>query len=148
MSRTMPKAAPAGAKGLAPGHPCLGCGAKCCRYLSILTPAPSDRDEYHLIRWYLTHETVSVFIDERGHWYVYVAVRCRHLGKGDRCRIYERRPRVCREYAAETCEHRSDADDNIAEFDTPEQFERFFRRNFRWNGDRALRRHRRWRTVP
>ena len=41
---------------------------------------------------------------EKGKWYLEVASRCRHLDANNRCRIYPRRPTICRDHDPQTCE--------------------------------------------
>jgi len=60
---------------------------------------------------------------------------CRHLNADGSCRDYERRPQLCRDYGTEACERADHDDENIAEFTTVAQFERFFRANYRSGGE-------------
>ena len=132
--------------GLDRAHPCHACGSLCCRYVAVALDPPREPDDRDLIRWYLSHKGVSVYIDKDGDWWVQIGTDCRHLAADGSCAIYETRPQLCRDYDRKTCE-RSDHDvENIAEFDTLGEFERFFELNYRVAGDRVRRRHRRYRT--
>jgi Fe-S-cluster containining protein len=133
--------------GIHPENPCHGCESLCCRYIAVQTAQPRHRDEYELIRWQLAHEGVCVYVDAEGDWMVQVATPCRHL-VNHRCDDYENRPKVCREYESHSCERAGGGEENIAEFTTAEEFERFFRLNFRFQGSSVRRRHRTWRTAP
>ena len=143
----MAKGSKAVVEALAHGHPCRSCGALCCRYVAVALVAPKEPDDRDLIRWYLAHKRVCVYIDRDGDWWVQVGTDCRHLAADGGCRDYERRPQLCRDYGTETCERADHDDENIAEFTTVEQFERFFRANFRVEGKRLRRKHRRY-VVP
>lgn len=131
---------------LPPENRCAACESVCCRYIAVHIRPPRHRDEYELIRWYLAHRDVCVYIDTDEDWMVQVATPCTHL-ENHRCTIYPRRPKVCREYENHSCEQAAGGEENIAEFTTIEAFERFFRANFRCAGDSVRRKHRTWR-VP
>jgi len=66
---------------------------------------------------------------------------------GGACAIYADRPQLCRDYGTHACERADHDEENIAEFTTVEQFERFFEANFRVDGERVRRRHRRYRAA-
>lgn len=147
MTGAMAEKPKARASDLPKGHRCRACGSRCCRYISVAIVPPRERIDYELIRWYLTHRTACVYIDSRGDWMVQVDTTCRHL-INHRCAIYDRRPKICRAYSVSSCEASDHDEENIAEFATSEEFERFFRRNFRFEGQRVRRRHRVYRTGP
>ena len=117
---------------------CDGRPALCCRYTAVATHTPRERLDYELIRWYLVHSGISVYIDE-GEWHVYVEARCRYLSSAHRCSMYSRRPTICAEYGTHECERHTDEADPDISFDTVEEFERYFRKNFRFWGDRIVR---------
>jgi len=136
------------AEGLKHGHPCHSCGATCCRYVAVALAPPRDGGDRDLIHWYLSHKKVCVYIDKDGDWWVQVGTDCRHIAADGGCRIYESRPQLCRDYATHSCERADSEEHNVAEFDTVEEFERFFELNYRVAGDTVRRRHRRYRTAP
>jgi Fe-S-cluster containining protein len=133
--------------GLTHGHPCHACGATCCRYVGIALAKPRDREDHDLIRWYLLHRKVCIYIDKDEDWWIQVDTNCRHIGPDGACGIYETRPQLCRDYGSHACERADHDGENVAEFTTVEQFERFFAVNYRYVGAKARRRHRRYRTV-
>jgi Fe-S-cluster containining protein len=143
----MAKRKRAGVAALERDHPCHSCGAACCRYVAVALAPPRETADRDLIRWYLSHRRVCVYIDKDGDWWVQVGTDCRHLAPDGSCRDYARRPQLCRDYGTETCERADHDDENIAEFTAVEQFERFFARNYRVDGDRVRRRHRRYHAV-
>jgi len=86
---------------------CNDCGAKCCHDLvmPIYKPrTPGDVDE---LKWELQYDTVRVFI-RKHRWYRLIAGRCMYLDGDDRCTIYARRPRRCREMKPPECENFGD----------------------------------------
>ena len=130
------------------GHPCHSCGAACCRYVAVALTPPREADDRDLIHWYLSHTDVCIYVDKNGDWWIQVATDCRHIVADGRCAIYESRPQLCRRYGTDTCERADHDDENIAEFTTIEQFERFFRLNYRTEGKRVRRKHRRYLAPP
>jgi len=106
------------------GHgDCKACGAKCCRYIVVEIDKPkgkADRDE---IQWLLAHENVEVFRDNSDRtWNLQVHTDCTNLDANHRCRIYDDRFQVCRDYEEKTCEA-SDAELDVLMFRTTEEFD-------------------------
>ena len=124
---------------------CRACAGKCCTYFCFQIDEPDSYAEFENVRWYLCHEGVSVHIDD-GDWFLAVANRCRNLTRDGRCKIYENRPLICREYSHESCDHTSGDYEYEKLFETPEQMERYARktlgaRKFDAARKRALERH-------
>jgi Fe-S-cluster containining protein len=106
-----------------PERLCEFCDAKCCRYFALPIDKPSTFEEFDYVRWYLLHEGASVFVED-GDWFLLVHSPCKELGPDNRCRIYETRPQICREYSTARCEY----DDLFLfeqYFETPEQVEEY-----------------------
>lgn len=106
-----------------PERLCEFCDAKCCRYFALPIDKPSTFEEFDYVRWYLLHEGASVFVED-GDWFLLVHSPCKELGLDNRCRIYETRPQICREYSTARCEY----DDLFVfeqYFETPEQVEEY-----------------------
>jgi Fe-S-cluster containining protein len=83
---------------------CAKCTGLCCRYFALPIDTPKTRADYDDIRWYLCHEGISVFVED-GDWYLKVRNVCRHLsGRDHTCRIYDRRPKICRKYKHKDCD--------------------------------------------
>jgi Fe-S-cluster containining protein len=103
---------------------CEKCAALCCRYFVLEIDKPETRRQFDDVRWYLVHENTFVFIEKR-KWYLGVYARCKHLQQDNRCGIYERRPKICRDYSTENCDyHGGDYDWEIL-FSSAEQLERY-----------------------
>ena len=83
---------------------CAKCTGLCCRYFALPIETPEDKDDYEDIRWYLCHEGTSVFVEE-GNWYINIQNKCKYLSEGTyKCSIYEKRPKICREYTTDDCD--------------------------------------------
>ncbi len=102
------------------------CQARCCRYLTIMIPAPRRKVDFDELSWFLAHEDVSVYFNDR-RWHVEVRNRCRHLSADNLCAIYETRPGVCRSYDGEECEYPSRPRHDL-QFDTKEEFDAWWRK--------------------
>ncbi|MDR0869442.1 MAG: YkgJ family cysteine cluster protein [Planctomycetaceae bacterium] len=104
--------------------PCDYCPGKCCRYFALPIDTPDNWKQFDYIRWFLLHDSSSVFVDD-GTWYLLVHTKCKHLdGKTNLCLDYERRPNICREYSSAKCEYE---DHYVYDqyFELPEQVEEY-----------------------
>lgn len=85
--------------------------AKCCMYLTIQVEKPRTLYDFEGMLWRIAHQDIEYFVQEK-KWYMMVHNPCRFHDGNSRCRIYESRPKVCRNHSTEKCE-----------FDTPCDFE-------------------------
>lgn len=83
---------------------CDQCVALCCRYIALPIENPENARDYDHIRWYLMHENVVVFIEDK-QWYIGFFGKCKHLQPDNRCGVYLTRPRICRQYDTHNCEY-------------------------------------------
>ena len=82
---------------------CKGCNALCCRYVALEIDCPEDIEDFENIRWYVAHKNVNVFVEEDGTWNIEFITPCEFLDENNLCKIYEKRPKICREYSKEEC---------------------------------------------
>ncbi len=102
-------------------NPCIACPAPCCHDLATPIDKPREKSDIEDVRWQLRYDTVSVAI--RNHrWYQVVKGRCIYLGRDNMCRIYDKRPRKCREHNPPDCEKYCRWYDVI--INTPEQLDK------------------------
>ncbi len=80
------------------------CRARCCRYITVQISSPRRKADYDELSWFLTHDNISVYVNNR-RWHLEVSNPCKHLTKRSLCAIYETRPIVCRDHAADGCEY-------------------------------------------
>jgi Fe-S-cluster containining protein len=107
--------------------PCLSCGL-CCSYVAVDIEDPTTLRGATNILWYLYHDGVGVYTDGED-WMVTFDTRCRHLQDDNRCRIYETRPQICREFDETSCE--VNADDLGTTFATVPEFLTYLEQNHR-----------------
>lgn len=91
-------------------HPCFEC-AKCCTYVAVEIDTPTTSREYDQIVWYLYHENVEVFVDWQDAWHVLFRARCEKLSHTGTCRVYEKRPAICKDFDWRECEQRYTPED-------------------------------------
>ena len=101
---------------------CSKCSALCCKYFALEIDRPSTRNDFENIRWYISHQKTSVYI-QAGKWFLNVKNRCKYLDGSHRCSIYEHRPAICRQLDANGCEHHGRP--AIREIRTPRQLEAY-----------------------
>lgn len=110
--------------------PCRKCEARCCRYFALELDTPRNKDDFENIRWYLAHRGAEVFV-ERRKWFLEVKTRCRYLTKDHRCKIYEKRPQVCRDYDRKTCEFTPFDFEHDLVFKNLRDFDKYLDKRFR-----------------
>ena len=108
---------------------CDKCTGLCCRYFALPIETPENREDYDDIRWYLCHEGVTVFVED-GDWYVNVKNKCRNLNEKNRCAIYTRRPKLCRDYSEEGCDFTEGEYDYTLHFTDDKQMEEYIKIKF------------------
>lgn len=138
------------------GPPCHLCTARCCKYFALEIDTPVTPEDHDSIRWYLLHEHVVVWVQDKA-WYLEVRTPCRHLLADNRCAIYETRPRICREYgwpqadepenAEEPCEYFSGEGGYDLFFDSAESFETWSAAALAKRAARLARRRERYRRA-
>ncbi len=85
------------------------CSALCCKYIVKHLEPPRTKLDFDEFYWFLCHEKVAIFIDQR-KWYLLVDVPCEQLDEKLLCRIYPKRPHVCRLHSEKDCEFTGDVE--------------------------------------
>jgi Fe-S-cluster containining protein len=71
-----------------------------------------------------------VFV-EKGDWYINIKNKCRYLSEKDyRCRIYDKRPRICRGYRHKNCDLVEGEYDYELHFTNDKQMEEYIKIKF------------------
>ena len=117
---------------------CDACRGDCCTGIAVEIPKPRSAKDYEDVRWYLYHEGTHVYIDRDGDWIAQMALPCGHRDPASgRCRIYARRPPVCREAKHAACER--NFEDATVRFRTERDYDRWLRARRARSGKRAAR---------
>ena len=83
---------------------CDKCKAMCCRTVTVEIDKPTRPEDWEDIRWQVAHKNVSVYLDNTNDWVIEFKTNCEHLDDKWRCKIYNDRPKMCREHELEECE--------------------------------------------
>lgn len=106
---------------------CRKCTGMCCRYYALQLDTPTDWDEFDDIRWYLSHENTTIFVEE-GKWYLNVLNKCKYLSEDDyRCLNYDLRPHICRKYDTDGCDLTGHGYEYEMQFQNDKQMEEYMR---------------------
>lgn len=103
-------------------NPCDGCDL-CCRHIAVEIDAPESKKEFDQIRWFLLHKDVWVFIDNDDSWNLQVNNKCEKLTGEGMCSYYEKRPGICKDYSAGSCERNGEGESFKVLFKSLEEFE-------------------------
>jgi len=109
---------------------CHKCAGLCCRYVALPIETPTEKGDFDDIRWYLTHNGISVFVEKKS-WYISVENKCRYLSAKDhRCKIYDKRPRICRGHKNIDCEFSQNEYDYDLHFTNDREMEEYIKVKF------------------
>ncbi len=109
---------------------CDKCAGLCCRYFALPIETPEDKEDYDDVMWYLCHKDVTVFVEE-GDWYINLNNKCKHLLEKDyRCKIYNKRPRICKGYSIRDCDFTEGEYDYELHFISAKQMEEYIKIKF------------------
>lgn len=111
-------------------NPCHGCGAICCRDMSMRILKPDTEHEISELRWQLHYDTVKVYI-KSNRWHLLVHGNCIYLDEKGHCTIYDRRPQKCRDHKADNCERNSGEPYWDILISTPEELDEFWLKRYK-----------------
>jgi Fe-S-cluster containining protein len=116
--------------GMVKKRQCDKCTGLCCKYFALPIETPKEKGDYDDIKWYLCHEGITVFVED-GDWYLNINNRCRHLSRRDyRCRIYDKRPGICRKYRHADCDFVQGKYDYELHFTSDQDMEEYIKIKF------------------
>jgi len=83
---------------------CNECDGKCCKYVATELDEPKTKRDFDDLKWFLCHKNVLVYIDNEDEWIVEFQTICKYLDEHNKCKIYEERPKICREHDVDDCD--------------------------------------------
>ena len=89
--------------------------SKCCTYITQQIDTPRSKQDFDVLLWQLSHQSVQVYKDEDG-WFLLVNTPCLHLLEDGGCGIYDVRPQICRDHSNEYCEYDAPAEEGFELF--------------------------------
>jgi Fe-S-cluster containining protein len=110
---------------------CSGC-SMCCKYVAIEIDAPESREDFENIKWYVAHKNVNVYVDSDDVWHIEFLTPCEFLGENGSCTIYEKRPKICRDYSPDECLHYNEYEEKHT-FKTLKDVEEYVKNKFKNN---------------
>lgn len=110
---------------------CYKCGARCCKYVIYKLSEPEDIIDIEELRWLICHKNVLLSIDN-DQWELIFLTECEYLDPFGRCRIYEKRPDVCKDYSLDECEYLKPGDFGDIVFRTLEELDDYLKENYKW----------------
>ena len=103
---------------------CDNC-SDCCKYIATEIDKPTDNDDYQNIIWFLHHKNVRVYVGWDNCWYLEFITTCKNLSTKGLCKIYETRPKMCRDYKHSDCTNHNDDPAEKYYFKTTQDFEKY-----------------------
>lgn len=80
---------------------CILCNG-CCNYITIPIDPPTN-ENFDLYKWYLYHKNIEMYLDHDNQWHLLIKTPCENLETDGTCKIYEKRPNICKEYDPNNC---------------------------------------------
>ena len=109
---------------------CDECDGKCCKYVITEIDCPEGLEDFEDIKWYVCHENVYVYVEEDGTWNLEFITPCKFLGEKNKCLIYDKRPRICREFSQDECPFHNTYKE-LFRFEKPEDVEKYVENIFK-----------------
>lgn len=107
-------------------NPCKKCNAKCCKYIAIEIDYPKEKEDLEDLKWYVLHKNIKLYIDNDDDFILEFKTKCKALDKDNMCKIYKKRPKICRNYKTNNCEN-NEGDTHKILFKTPKDIENYFK---------------------
>jgi uncharacterized protein len=84
-------------------NPCFDCGALCCKGVAVPMSTPRTDKDWGEVRWLVAHENVHIFKDHENDWLVEFMTTCEQLDEEHKCKVYRKRPHICKEHEHDEC---------------------------------------------
>lgn len=72
---------------------------------------------------------MNVFVDDDGVWHLEFLTPCEFLDENNFCKIYDRRPKICRDYSEDECTFQGDYSEKYT-FKNIKEVEDFVKKKF------------------
>jgi Fe-S-cluster containining protein len=90
---------------------CADCGL-CCKYMNIVVDRPTDQEDVETLLWYQYHRDTNLHLDQDNDYGLHFPNRCGHLDENNLCKIYSRRPSICKQFSLKGC-HGNDVNESV-----------------------------------
>ena len=92
---------------------CNNCG-DCCKTVAVEIDTPKTKRDIEDMKWFLFHRGINIVVDRKKNWSIEFKTKCKYLDKNNKCKIYNKRPPVCKKFSAKQCNDK-DYDDHLIE---------------------------------
>ncbi len=82
---------------------CSECDQECCKSVIVEIDEPKTRGDWEDIKWQVAHRNVQVILDNDDDWCIEFLTPCEMMDENGKCRIYEKRPKMCMSHDPESC---------------------------------------------
>lgn len=82
---------------------CEECKQECCSNVIIEIDEPETIEDWDDIKWQVAHKNVRVIKDNDDDWCIEFLTTCDEMDENGKCKVYEKRPKMCRNHDSETC---------------------------------------------
>lgn len=82
---------------------CSECNQECCKSVIVEIDKPETLQDWEDIKWQVAHKNVRVLLDNEASWCIEFLTECDEMDENGRCKIYDKRPKMCREHSSENC---------------------------------------------
>ncbi len=82
---------------------CSECKQECCKSVIVEVDEPTTIGDWEDIKWQVAHKNVKVIRDNEKDWCIEFLTNCNNLNKDGTCKIYSKRPVMCKNHDSEAC---------------------------------------------
>lgn len=82
---------------------CEECNQECCKSVIVEIDEPTTEEDWEDVKWQVAHKNVQVIFDNDDDWCIEFLTPCDEMDESGRCRIYDKRPTMCRGHDPEHC---------------------------------------------
>ena len=108
---------------------CFECQQECCKSVVVEIDKPETRQDWEDVKWKVAHRNVRVLLDNEGDWCVEFLTECDEMGEDGKCRIYNKRPDMCRGHSPDNCIVNGEGEHYEVLFNCISDVEEYLRKN-------------------
>jgi hypothetical protein len=82
---------------------CFECNQECCKSVIVEIDKPETHEDWEDVKWQVAHHNVRVLLDNEDDWCIEFLTECDMMDENGKCKIYNRRPIMCRNHHPDTC---------------------------------------------
>ena len=71
---------------------------------------PETLEDWENIKWQVAHKNIQVILDNEDSWCIEFLTPCDEMDDSGKCRVYDKRPAMCKKHSPENCIVNGDGD--------------------------------------